>query len=237
MLINLGIPYGSEKGRILAQDLVMFINYHSKLGSHKLALERGSFNAMNLVIGCRYNESPGFLEQKYGYLDTKWIKADEWRRLGDKIRSTRKLRHCSTVALPPTGRSALVINASTGIEPIFHITGGDGNLLPSVAKAVEKYQNNLSLETENFQNLNDFCKGTSFGKIVATSLEIPPIDQVLMLSHLQSAVDEAISKTINLPHTATLADIEEVYMLAYTKNLKGITIYRDRTHSIQPKKI
>lgn len=64
-LIHMGIPYASARARKHARDVVAFINYHSKIASHKLAKERGSFGAMNTRSGCKYTERPDFLSVKY----------------------------------------------------------------------------------------------------------------------------------------------------------------------------
>jgi ribonucleoside-diphosphate reductase alpha chain len=239
MFIRLGIPYHSAEARILARDIVAFINYQTKIKSHELALERGSFSAMNLVVGCRYNDNPGFLEQKYGGEDTKWVSADNWKALGKKIRETKMLRHCSTVALPPTGRSGLVISASTGIEPLFLLTGIDGELLPCVDDTMRTILNSEERQSIRASGKIEFCGNADrmLSGVFATSTQISPKDQMLMLSSLQGVVDEAISKTINLPSFATIEDVEELYMSAYTENLKGITIYRDGTARSQPKKV
>jgi ribonucleoside-diphosphate reductase alpha chain len=49
----------------------------------------------------------------------------------------------------------------------------------------------------------------------------------------QKSTDSAVSKTVNLPHEATVDNVAEVYMLAYKLGLKGITIYRDRSRDSQ----
>src|SRR3989344_4787633 len=103
MFIDMGIPYDGDQARQTALDIVAFINYVSKLESHELAKTRGSFEAMTLSIGSRYNDEPGFLEQKYGRLETLHVTPDMWQRLGKLIRETGLLRNASTIALPPTG--------------------------------------------------------------------------------------------------------------------------------------
>jgi ribonucleoside-diphosphate reductase alpha chain len=116
------ISYADSRARSLAQDIVSFINYHSKLESYELAKARGSFEAMNLTQGCRYNEDPGYIEQVSGEKATKYITRQMWLDLAQKIRMTKLLRNASTIALPPTGRSAILINASCAIEPQFSLS-------------------------------------------------------------------------------------------------------------------
>ena len=74
-------------------------------------------------------------------------------------------------------------------------------------------------------------------ELLRTSTEIHPNDHLLMVATLQPVVDESISKTINLPQGATVAEVERIYMQAYSLNLKGMTMYRDGTFRFQPRKL
>ncbi len=235
-LIRLGIPYASDRGREFARDVVAFINYHSKLTSHVLAKERGSFGAMSALFGCKYTEEPDFLSVKYGNVNTQWVSALEWKKLGSLIKSSRLLRNSSTTALPPTGRSALVIDASTGVEPIFSIIHPDKMSLLPVVKEI------LGTDEEQEQaifekgRLDDSCD-EEMRILLRTSTEIHPNDHMLMVAALQLVVDESVSKTINLPQDATVELVEHIYKQAYSLNLKGVTMYRDGSSRFQPRKL
>ncbi|MDD3151146.1 MAG: hypothetical protein PHV68_10000, partial [Candidatus Gastranaerophilales bacterium] len=61
-----------------------------------------------------------------------------------------------------------------------------------------------------------------------TSHEISPLNHLLMQDFAQAYIDNSISKTINLPNTATVKDIEEIYKLSMKLNCKGITVFRDK---------
>lgn len=235
-LIRRGIPYASSQGREFARDVVAFINYHSKLASHVLAKERGSFGAMIAQFGCKYTEESDFLSVKYGNVDTQWVSALEWKELGLLIKSSKLLRNSSTIALPPTGRSALVIDASTGVEPIFSIVHLDkASLLPVVREilGVDEKQERTIVEKGK---LDDACD-ESVKILLLTSTEIRPNDHLLIVAALQPVVDESISKTINLPQDATVELVEHIYTQAYSLNLKGMTMYRDGSSRFQPRKL
>lgn len=235
-LIRLGIPYASDQGREFARDVVAFINYQSKLASHSLAKERGSFGAMSALFGCKYTETPDFLSVKYGNTDTRWVLSSEWRKLGSLIKSSKLLRNSSTIALPPTGRSALVIDASTGVEPIFSITHPDKrSLLPIVQEVL-----GINAERERAileKGMLDDSYDKSVKALLRTSTKIHPDDHLLMVAALQPVVDESISKTINLPRDATVELVERIYMQVYSLNLKGMTMYRDGSSRFQPRKL
>ena len=139
LFIQCGISYADRQARDLAQDIVAFINYHSKLASYELAKTRGSFGAMDLAEGCRYNENPGYIEQVSGKKATQHISRQMWLELAQTIRATKLLRNASTVALPPTGRSAIIVDASWAIEPLFSLVEMDGKikkLNPQLEKAL-----------------------------------------------------------------------------------------------------
>jgi ribonucleoside-diphosphate reductase alpha chain len=239
MLVTLGIPYDSDKGRKLCRDVISFINYQTKIASVKLAKTRGSFGAMYLENCCRYNDSPGFLEQKYGNLETTTVTSKQWKDLDFKIRSTRLLRNCSTIALPPTGRSGLVIGASTGVEPLFILSSDDG-IHPALQEHLKKDVSNCS-ERTSIIRLTGSCQETNlspeYKEIFKTATEIPAEGHLLMVAAIQPCVDESISKTINLPNETTVEEIESVYIQAYKMGLKGVTIFRNGSIKSQPKKV
>lgn len=241
LLVQLGIPYDSPQAREVATDVITFVNYVSKLESHELAKARGPFGAMHLLIGNRYTEKPGFLEHKYGDLDTLSVPATAWRRLGATIRDTRLLRNASTVALPPTGRSGLVIDASTGVEPIFSLTEYGGRINPFLQSDLQQ----LDLLTANITD-EIVAKGRigemthlpgHLRAVYQTALEIAPEGHLTMVGEIQKSVDESISKTVNMPENSSPNDILEIYVRAYEMGLKGITIFRTGSRRIQPRKL
>ncbi|MEI7425234.1 MAG: hypothetical protein WCK10_03895, partial [Candidatus Staskawiczbacteria bacterium] len=68
-------------------------------------------------------------------------------------------------------------------------------------------------------------------------LGVLPEDQVLMIESIQKFVDESISKTVNMPEASSIEDIKKIILMSINSNLKGITIYRDKSRKAQPEKI
>ncbi len=237
MLARMGVPYDSKEGRTIATDMVAFINYHSKLESHKLARERGSFPA---ISGSRYMETPGFLEIRYGEFGTEHVIKRMWTDISNKIRETSLLRNVTTVALPPTGRSAAVIDASFGIEPFFTLSDQNGILNRTLHDellklALDKDIIILAGKRGRIGDIEQIPIGTR--RAYKTALEINPSSHLKMQAAIQRVVDDGISKTVNLPFDATVDEVRRLYLEAYDMNLKGITIFRDGSRKIQPRKL
>jgi ribonucleoside-diphosphate reductase alpha chain len=239
MLIKSGMPYASEEGRTLVRDILALINYESKVASHELAKVRGSFLAMMDLFGCRYNDPNGFIEQKYGDSDTKYVSSKQWRDLGGVIRETKLLRNASTIALPPTGRSGMVIDASTGIEPHFRLPETVlANLMQSlindgITDSAPIIQTAMTEGTIN--SMTDVP--SHIQAVFATAIHIAPEDHLKMVGAVRPVIDEAVSKTINLPNETTRDQIVAMYLAAYEMGLKGITVFRDGCISYQPKEV
>ena len=121
----------------------------------------------------------------------------------------KPLRNATVITIAPTGTLSLIAGCSSGIEPIF-------------AKSYVRHV----LEGEALSE-------THTGEALKTAHEISPQWHVRMQSLFQSYSDNAVSKTVNLPHSATIEDVRKVYGLAYELQCKGITIYRDRSKESQ----
>ncbi len=239
MLIKLRLPYGSSDARQEAANVVSFINYESKLASMELAQTRGSFLAMNWDTGCLYHEAPGYLSRFAAHPSEK-VSVTAWQELEKTIRTHRKLRNASTLALPPTGRSGLVIDATPGVEPLFQVLGYDGEIHPLLETYISGHpmRDKLAIEIKKTGRIGHLDQiALNIRELFRTALEIPAEEHLLMVAELQKHVDESISKTINLPQEATPADISNLYLKAYKLNLKGITIYRTGSRMVQPRSL
>ena len=238
LFIKMSISYDSDIARELAQDLVALINFESKKYSHELAKSRGPFIAMSDLIGCSYNHNDGYIERKYGESNTRWVKDSDWNNLAQKIRETGMLRNSTTIAIPPTGRSALVISASTGIEPIFSLFDERGDLCEVVEEFLNKHLPGFSsLEKTEEQVEKIILENQNFSAILATSKNVSMMGHLKMVASVQEVVDEAISKTINMPHDSSVDQVKSSFKFAYINKLKGVTIYRDGSKESQPKKL
>ncbi len=207
-LMLLGIPYDSEEGLEMAEKVMAFIREMAEKASLDLAKVHGPYP---------YYEGIG---------------------------SPKRNSHLLTIA--PTGTISMIADTSSGCEPEFSIIWYknvmDGTHLPytlelfeAVAKKEGFWSNGLPyLIVENHGS----CRGLAqvpekWQRVFATAHDIAPEWHVRMQAAFQKHIDAAVSKTINMPNSATVEDVRNAYLLAYSLGCKGITVYRDGSRSNQ----
>ncbi len=211
MLIQLGIPYNSQEAFILAEEVMSLIQDESKLASAALAAERGVF--------------PNYDQSIYA---------------GDM-----PMRNATVTTIAPTGSLSIIAGCSSGIEPLFAVSFVrnvmEGTKLIEVNPHFEKEARSLNLwsrelmekiaETGSIAHSEEFPG--EIKKIFITAHDITPIDHIKMQAAFQKYTDNAVSKTVNLPKTATADDVRDVYLTAYKTGCKGVTVYRDGSRDEQ----
>jgi ribonucleoside-diphosphate reductase alpha chain len=140
----------------------------------------------------------------------------DWKGLVKKIKKDG-LRHSHNSLIAPTGSIARIANeASFGIEPVFAFSY-DSNILDG-----KKQTFNHPLYQAFLDKKLDVPKET-----FVCAKDIKWEDHIKMVAAWQKFVHNGISKTINMPKSATVDDVLNAYMMAYDLGLKGITIYRE----------
>jgi ribonucleoside-diphosphate reductase alpha chain len=237
LLVALRVPYDSPEAARLLERVLASISFYSKLASVELAVRRGSFPEFP-----RSRYAPGgFLRRKYGALQGLRIGPADWEALDEGIRRQALLRHASTTALPPSGRSALLLDASTSIEPWFSVLGADGTPRPALRALVEA---TCPAPGEARAALEAITRGgtcqvqgrvpDAVRRVVKRAAEISPRDHLAVVAAATRAVDEAASKTINLPREAGPDVVDDIFRLAWNMGLKAISVYRDGSLEAQP---
>ena len=205
MLIKLGIPYNSEKALSLAERLMKFITEEARKKSVELGEERGSFPNFDKSV---------------------------WK---DKYHA---MRNATVTTIAPTGSISIIAGCSSGIEPLFAISfirkvlGGKrlfeiNPLFELVAKERGFYNAKLLEEvakTGSVQKIDGIPEDVK--KVFVTALDISPEWHVRMQAAFQKYTDNAVSKTVNLPHEATVEDVRKVFELAWKLKCKGVTVFR-----------
>ena len=205
LLILLNIPYDSQRAVDLGEKLMHFIKEKSYFTSQNLAKEKGVF--------------PGWKDSIFY----------------PKI----KMRNATCNSIAPTGTISVIANTSYSIEPLFAlaynrigILGGKSqteinSLFISKMEDLNLWTNEIKekvLNSGSVQNLEMVPEHIK--QIFKTSLEIPWQFHLLHQKAFQKYTDNAVSKTVNLPESASKNDISEIFYTAWEYKLKGITIYR-----------
>lgn len=133
-------------------------------------------------------------------------------------------RNTSLTCIAPTGTISLLAGCSSGIEPHFALAyirkAFDGTTLRMIN---EEYQKALDDPTDN-----RIAHG-----VFETAHNISPLDHIAMQAAFQNHTDAAVSKTVNIPHDATVDDVSEAYIAAWGIGCKGVTVYRDGSKDSQ----
>jgi ribonucleoside-diphosphate reductase alpha chain len=155
------------------------------------------------------------------------------------------MRNAAVTTIAPTGSISLIAACSSGIEPIFSLAckrrALDGQEFVEIHPPLEKLGHRQGWLTADVREA--LMEGTPPAEIpgipkdlaeaLVTAHEVPAEWHVKMQAAFQANVDNAVSKTVNLPATATLDDVDGVFRLAFESGCKGITVYRDGSRSGQ----
>lgn len=231
MLYQLEIPYASDEAVELAESVMEFIDYESKLRSVELAKSQGSFPNFK---GSIY--SKGTLKRSPKNADWNTLIADIKRH---------GIRNATHTTIAPTGTISMILDTSSGIEPQFSLVFRkhvmDGEKLLYVNKWFKAKLEQAGLLDEEL--LREISESGSIAhneripaeirKIFQTAHDISPEWHIRMQAAFQKYTDNAVSKTINFPNSATVEDVRTAYELSYLLGCKGVTVYRDGSREDQ----
>lgn len=137
-------------------------------------------------------------------------------------------RNATLTCIAPTGTIALLADCSSGIEPLFALEHTRVRTQIDGTKVVMKQKNRYYEEAIKEGMQEELLK-----KVFVTAHDVEPLGHVRMQGAFQKHVDLAVSKTINMPHSASVQDVLDSYILAWEQGCKGITIYRDGSKTFQ----
>ncbi|MGH7349934.1 MAG: adenosylcobalamin-dependent ribonucleoside-diphosphate reductase, partial [Candidatus Rokuibacteriota bacterium] len=208
LLFTLGLPYDSEEALDLAERLMAFIKDKGHDQSARLAEERGPF--------------------------------PHWGR--SIYRHGRPLRNATVTTIAPTGTISMIAGCSSGIEPVFalafehRVKGPDGErVLPFFSETFERLARRQGFHSETLmaevarRGSLAGVEGVPAGalEVFKTAHEIDAVWHVRHQAAFQKHTDNGVSKTINLPESATEEDVAAAYRRAWDLGCLGITIFRD----------
>ncbi|MFD1562643.1 adenosylcobalamin-dependent ribonucleoside-diphosphate reductase [Haloarchaeobius amylolyticus] len=207
MLVDLRIPYYSREAVEFAGELMSFIHDESWAASRQLADERGPFPA--------------------------------WE---DSTRA-EPMRNATTTTIAPTGTISLIAGCSASIEPIYNVAytkqvmGGleiVNDRFVDLAKERGFYAEELMAELHDrtsIQNVEEIPDDVK--QLFHTAHDVPADGHLRVQAAFQEHVDNAVSKTVNLPRSASVEDVKDVFLTAREFGVKGITVFRSGARSEQ----
>jgi len=213
MLFKLEIVYNSEESEKTAMKVMKFISEQAVIASQELAEIRGAF--------------PNF---------TKSI-----------FRINRRNATVTTIA--PTGGISIIAGCSSGIEPVFSLVtkakvlldqNHKGSSITIVNPVFEKELRERGLYSQSLMDriakegsIKSLDLPDDIKEVFVTSHEISPEWHIRIQAAFQRYTENAVSKTVNFPHDASIDEIKEAFVLAWKLGCKGTTIYRDRSKKDQ----
>ncbi len=212
MLFRLGVRYDSEKGLTVGRKVMRTVFEEAKAASAHLAAERGVF--------------PNWNKSRYA-------------------KDNLRVRNATVTTVAPTGTISIIANCSSGIEPVFALSFVrnvmEGARLLEVNPYFEEVARQRGFHSSRLM-MDIARRGSAKGlrsvpedvaRVFVTAFDISPAWHVKMQAAFQKYCDNSVSKTVNLPKTATMDDVREVFLLAYRLKCKGVTIYRYGTRKQQ----
>jgi len=229
------MPYSSDKAYSFVDELMRYITLTSMQTSAEMAKEKGAYEAFDYDLFMKANAR--FFKKNCREIDVELL---------SKQIKKHGIRNSCFTSIAPTGSISFIAETSSGIEPVFAL---------SYSRKIEKLDSNYDVvyvsdplfgqylddnfPTEKREKIlkevvenNGSCQGCKdipkdMKDIFVVAGDLTPIQHLQILQAAANATSLSVSKTINLPSSATLADVEEVYLKAYVMGVIGVTVYRD----------
>lgn len=206
-LLKLGLTYG-EQDAVAMCDKIGFAMADAAIAtSAELAKEQGAFPACN---------AEEIMETPYFLANTSEKTRELVRKYG--------LRNSQLLTIAPTGTLSTMLGISGGIEPVYansyqrktESLHGTDVYYKVYTKIVDEYMKQHGITEEN-----------ALPGYFVTAMMLDYHQRIDMQSIWQTHIDASISSTVNVPNSFTVEETESLYLYAWERGLKGITIYRD----------
>lgn len=213
MLIYLGVPYNTQAAVETAEKVMAFIDKTATAASEDLAKERGTF--------------PNFARSIYA------------------AKGLPPLRNATVTTIAPTGSISIIAGCSSGIEPLYAVALTRNvmdrtslvDINPAFLELAGCFGFNTPEVLDQVMREGAACNiaqiPEKLRKCFVTAHEISPEWHIRLQAAFQRHTQNAVSKTINYPHAASVEDIREGFWLAYRHGCKGVTVYRDGSRAEQ----
>lgn len=206
-MIKLGVTYGEEEAVELCDKIGFAMADAAIAASARLAKEEGAYPA------CNIDE----------VMSTEFFLANTTEQTRELVRK-HGLRNSQLLTIAPTGTISTMLGISGGIEPVYanyyerktESLHGTDVYYKVYTKIVQDYMDSHGIKDD--KELPDYF---------VTAMTLDYEQRIDMQAAWQQHIDASISSTVNVPNSFTVEETESLYLKAYEKGLKGITIYRD----------
>lgn len=206
-MIKLGVTYGEKEAVELSDKLGFAMADAAIAASAKLAKEEGAYP------GCNIKE----------VMETGFFEANTTEQTKELVRKYG-LRNSQLLTIAPTGTISTMLGISGGIEPVF------ANYYERKTESLhgtDVYYKVYTKIAQDYMAKFDLKDDKELPEYFVTAMTLDHEQRIDMQSAWQQHIDASISSTVNVPNSFTVEETESLYMYAYEKGLKGITIYRD----------
>lgn len=207
MLIKLGLTYGSDEAVDFCHQIGFTMADTAIATSAKLAQERGPF------AKCHIDE----------IMSTPYFQANTTKETAALVKKYG-LRNSQLLTIAPTGTLSTMLGISGGIEPIY------ANFYERKTESLhgtDVYYKVYTPIVERYMKAHQIKDDSQLPEYFVTALTLDYHERVAMQAAWQQHIDASISSTVNVPHSFTVEDTEKLYLLAYEKGCKGLTLFRD----------
>ena len=260
LLMATGRPYDSPGARALAAAITSLMTATAYRRSAELAAILGPYpgheenaDAHARVVG-KHAAANAALDRGPDH-DADRIRSaadEQWRRCLD-VASRHGFRNAQVTLLAPTGTTGIVMDCdTTGVEPDFALAKtnnlADGSVLRVANRSVGRALAALGYTGARAAAVEDHIAshGHAVGAPTLRPEDLPvfdcatgvraiaPLGHLRMMAAIQPFLSGAISKTVNLPHPATVDDVERIFVVGWRLGLKALAVYRDGCKAAQP---
>ena len=259
LLMAMGLGYDSEGGRAMAATVTSLMTGTSYRRSAELAAIVGPYNgyarnaeAHQRVMRKHQAANDDVRTLHIADAEVHKLATEEWAKVVE-LGKTNGFRNAQASVLAPTGTIGFMMDCdTTGIEPDFSLVKFKklvgGGSLQIVNQTIPRALKKLGYDEEKIEAIVAYI-GEHGHVVDAPGLKpehyevfdtamgeraLKPMGHVLMMAACQPFLSGAISKTVNLPESASIEDIEQIYMESWKLGLKATAIYRDNCKVGQP---
>lgn len=207
MFIKLGIKYGGSESINIVHQIGRTMINEALRQSALLAKKDGPFP--------RYNAE--------AVLNSPFLLSNADNDVLELVKEYG-LRNSQLLTIPPTGSISTLIGCSNGVEPIFQVSYTRKS---ESLHHEDTYYKVFTPIVKEYMDVNSIYLEEELPEFIVTTSSLDYKDRIEVQATWQQYIDASISSTVNVPNEFTVEEVEKLYLCAWEKGIKGVTIYRD----------